>query len=84
MVADRLPFAVLVGRDVDGVALFGQILDLLDDGAVIFVDAVLGLETVVFDLDAETVFGQVADVPFGGDHFVIFTQKVLDRPRLGG
>ena len=64
MPGDRLPFAVRVGRKVDVFRLrrlFGEALyDLLFVGIV----DICGFEVFVY-IDAEALFGQVADVPAG-------------------
>ncbi len=84
MVADSFSFAVFIRRYIDIFALFGHILHLLDNGAVLLVHTILRFKSVVFELYTEAVFGQVPDVPFGCNDFVIFAQKVFYCSSFGG
>ena len=84
MVADRFSFAVFIRRDIDGLGFLGQFLELFDCGTGISWDGVFGDELPLFDGDAEAAFGQIPNMPFGGDDFVVLAQKVADGPRFGG
>ena len=70
MPGDRLPLAVRVGREIDVVRLGGLVGEALDDLLLVRIDDVGGFE-VVFDIHAQPLFGQVADVAARGVHAVL-------------
>ena len=80
--ADRLAFAVRIGREDQAVGGLRQIGDRLQ---------LLGLVGVVFPVHREAVVrlhrsvlgGQVADMAVGGEHAVVAAQVFLDGLRLG-
>jgi len=79
MPADRFSFAVLIGRDVDGVRFFGQLFDLLDRCGILFGYAVLRRQLffLFVDLDAKTALWKVSDMAFGGNDFISFNNLSL-------
>ena len=79
--ADRLPFAVRVGRDEDLVGLLRVVLQLLEDLLAARDDLVGRLEALV-DVDAELALGQIADVAHRGDDLVVLAEIFVDGLRL--
>ena len=71
MIGDRLALAVLIRREINLIRLFGERLYLLYDLIVIGADFVFGLETFIFDFDAEAFLRKVADMAFRRDYVVI-------------
>ena len=78
---DRLPLTVRVGRQIDTIALFGVLLELLDDVLFALHIGVLRLEAV-FHVHAELGLWQITNVPHGGDDIVILSQIFLNGFRL--
>jgi hypothetical protein len=60
--ADRLAFAIRVGRDENLIGDLGRVLELLEDLLAARDDLVRRLEPFV-DVDTQFALGQVADVP---------------------
>ena len=83
MPADRLPFPVGVGGDVERVDLLGGLLEIVEHLLLGGCDHVLGLE-LLLGIHAELGLGQVAHVPHGGLDDVLAVQVLRDRLHLGG
>ena len=77
MGANRLAFAVGVGRQVDGVRLAGGSLQGLDDFLLGRNCDVVGLEVLV-DIHAQVFLGQVHDMPHGGLHGIAGPKIFID------
>ena len=61
MPADSLTFAILIGRDIDGVCFFCKFSDLFDRRGVLFGYGIFRSQyVVIIDLDPETGFWQIA------------------------
>ena len=80
--ADRLPFPVGVGGDVERVGLLGGLLEIVEHLLLGRRDHVLGLE-LLLGIHAELGLGQVAHVPHGGLDHILAVQVLRDRLHLG-
>src|SRR4030095_11048449 len=83
MPADRLPFPVGVGGDVERVGLLGGLLEVVENLLLGRRDHVLGLE-VLLGIHAELGLRQVAHVSHGGLDDVLAVQVLRDRLHLRG
>ena len=81
MPADRLPFAVGVGRDVDLGGAFRGVLQLLEDLLPARDDLVGRLESFL-DVHTQLALGEVAHVPHRGHDLVVSAQIFIDGFRL--
>jgi len=80
---DRLALPVGVGREEDGRRQPRGIQDVSEDLLPLLDDDVRRGETVL-DVDAETAFREVLDVPHGGKDLEPLPKDLLYRLRLGG
>ena len=64
VVGDGLSFAVLIGREVDLVSVFGEFFDLFYDRGMIGADPILGRKFFALDLDAKCRLWQIPDMAF--------------------
>ena len=80
VVADGFSLTVLIGRDIDGFGLFGELLQFLDGGVGIPRDGVFGYKVagLVIDSDAESAFGKVPDMSFRGNDLVVLAKETAD------
>ena len=79
---DRFALAVRVGGEVDRIGFGGGFAQAFDDRAAPrSIDVLRG--EVVFDVDAEAVGGQIADVPHRRRDEVVLSEHPTDGPRLG-
>src|SRR5208283_5417263 len=81
--ADRLAFAVGVGREVDRAGLLGAALQLVDQLLLAFDDYVGGAE-IALHVDRQVVLRQILDVAQAGLDHEVLAQIFADRLRLGG
>src|SRR5262245_23130681 len=79
--ADRLAFAVGVGRDVDGLGRLSRLFDLPNDLLLARHHLVCRLE-IVFDVHAEALLRQILDVADRGDDFEVPAKIFIDGFRL--
>ena len=80
---DGLALAVGVGREVDRVRLPGQCPQLFDDLLLAVEDGILRTKAV-FNVHAEILSGQVADMPHGGLHVEVLPEELADCACLRG
>ncbi len=83
MIANRLSLSILIGRDIDGFGFLGKRFDLLHDCLVTLFNLVVREKALPLYLDSKVVLGKIADMPLGGDHFILFAQKIFDGFSLG-
>ena len=84
MPCDGLSFPVRVARQIDVIALLGQLLEILDDLFFISADLVIG-NKAVFDIDAQTALAggrKVTDMSLAGDDMIVAAKVFLDRLRF--
>src|SRR5206468_2007135 len=80
---DRLPFAVRVGGEVDGVGFLRRALQLRERLLLPVENLVGGLVTVIA-VDSEALLRKVPDVAVGREHTEVLPEKLLERSRLCG
>ena len=81
MRGDGFPFAVRIGRQIDGGGRLRELLQPRQDLLFAGDNDVLGLEVVV-DVDTQRLLGQIFDVPQRCFNVEAFTEIFIDRLSL--
>ncbi len=82
MPADRLAFAIQVGRQIDVIGQLGRLGDRVDV-LLVALDDLVGHGETVFGIDRALLRLQVAHVTVGGEDLEVLAEVFVDRLGLG-
>ena len=83
MPGNGLTFAVRVGGEIDGVALFCRLLQLTDD-LFLTANGLIFRGKIVLNIHADGALGQITEMTHAGLHRVVRTQILANGLGLGG